>query len=107
MEYAQDIHLILNSLNKEKRELLKKLADIGKLIKRTKYGILNLGLNKVASIENDFTNFKVIEQPKAVPRKVDLKVQGIKIFDILGEASRLKNVVAKYKELTGINQNLR
>jgi hypothetical protein len=51
MEYTADIELILNSLNKDKRELLDKIGEIDKLIKRIKYGNLNLGLNKVKQID--------------------------------------------------------
>jgi len=36
-----------------------------------------------------------------------LKVQVIKIFDIVGVACKLKDVQEKYKELTGIYHNLR
>jgi hypothetical protein len=107
MEYNPDIELILSSLNKDKRELLDKVNEIDKLIKRLKYGNLNLGLNKVAKIDSPFTDIEVIEQPKGFPMKADLKVQVIKIFDILGQAVKLKDVQVKYKELTGINHNLR
>jgi hypothetical protein len=107
MEYTNDVELILNSLNKDKRELLDKVNEIDKLIKRIKYGNLNLGLNKVKNIDSSITDIEIIEQPKGFPMKADLKVQVIKIFDILGEASKLKDVQVKYKELTGIHHNLR
>jgi hypothetical protein len=107
MEYNQDIELIISSLNKDKRELLDKVNDIDKLIKRIKYGNLNLGLNKGNKIDNTITDIEVIQPIRAFPKKADLKVQIIKIFDILGEASKLKDVQDKYKELTGIHHNLR
>jgi hypothetical protein len=107
MEYSQDVELILNSLNKDKKELLDKVGEIDKLIKKIKYGNLNIGLNKVARIDNSITDVEVIEQPQAFPLKADLKVQVIKIFDLLGEASKLKDVQDKYHQLTGIRHNLR
>jgi hypothetical protein len=43
----------------------------------------------------------------AFPLKADLKVQAIKIFDTIGVACKLRDVQEKYKELTGLNSNLR
>ena len=71
MEQTHDVEMILNSLNKDKRELLDKVGEIDKLIKRIKYGNLNLGLNKVARIDNPVTDIEVIEQPQAFPLKAD------------------------------------
>lgn len=107
MEYTKDIQIVLDSLSKDKRELLDKVNDIDKLIKKIKYGNLNLGLIKGTRIENSITDIEVIEQPKAFPMKADLKVQVIKIFDIIGEACKLSDVMDKYKEITGIHHNFR
>jgi len=103
MEYKPDVQLILNSLNKEKKELSDKLAEIDKLIKRIKYGNLDLGLNKVAKADD----IETIEAAKPFPLKAELKVQIIKVMDLLGEASKLKSIQDKYKEMTGIHHNLR
>ena len=51
MEYTAEIQMVLNSLTKDKRELLDKVNDIDRLIKRIKYGNQNLGLNKVVPVE--------------------------------------------------------
>ena len=45
MAHTQEVELILNSLNRDKRELLDKVAGIDKVIKRIKYGNLNIGLS--------------------------------------------------------------
>ena len=90
MEHTQEIELIINSLNKDKRELLDKVAEIDKVIKRIRYGNLNLGLYKGKQIDNAITDVEVIEQPKGFPMKADLKVQVIKIFDLLGIACKLR-----------------
>jgi hypothetical protein len=104
MEHTQDLELILGSLNKDKRELLDKVAEIDKLIKRIKYGNINLKLNK----GNNVVDENVIEpQQQVFPMKADLKVQVIKIMDIIGVACKLKDVAEKYKELTGVHHNLR
>lgn len=107
MEYSNDIQLVLDSLTKDKRELLDKVNEIDKLIKKIKYGNLNLGLNKV--VKNDAPNIDddTTQQSQAFPLKAELKVQVIKVMDILGQASKLNTIQDKYKELTGIHHNLR
>ena len=107
MAYTQEVELILDSLNRDKRELLDKIAGIDKVIKRIKYGNLNLGLS-----QDNKTYYENIEDEnpapvKAFPLKADLKVQVIKIFDVIGVACKLSDVRDKYKELTGLNSNLR
>ena len=107
MEYNTEAQLILNSLIKEKKELTDKVAEIDKVIKRIRYGNINLGLSKGFRSNNPENDYDVIEQPSAFPLKADLKVQIIKIMDILGQASKLKDIQEKYKELTGYHSNLR
>ncbi len=107
MEYTQDVELILTSLAKEKKELLDKVSEIDKVIKKIKYGNLNLRLSQGTKIENDLIENDTKQQPQSFPMKADLKVQIIKIFDIIGVACKLRDVQEKYKELTGINHNLR
>jgi hypothetical protein len=107
MEYAQDVELILTSLTKEKRELLDKVSEIDKVIKRIKYGNLNLRLSKGNKADADSIDNDETQQPQSFPMKADLKVQAIKVFEILGVASKLRDVQEKYKEITGVNHNLR
>ena len=107
MEYTSEQQLILNSLNKDRKELSEQLSAIDKLIKKIKYGSLNLGGNRVLKQGNDESNDEVSGQDSPFPLKAELKVQVIKIFDILGEASKLNAIQDKYKELTGHHVNLR
>ena len=107
MEHTIEIQLVLDSLTKDKRELLDKVNEIDKVIKRIKYGNLNFGLSKVLPVEQINADNNVNELPQAFPMKSNLKVQVIKIFDILRVACKLKDVQDKYKELTGVNHNLR
>ena len=107
MEYNTDIEIVLNSLNKERKEYLDKVADIDKLIKKIKYGNLNFGLSKGNKVDTPESNTDVIQQPQAFPLKADLKVQAIKIIDLLGVASKLHEIRDKYHEITGLNVNLR
>lgn len=107
MQYTAEQELILSSLNKEKRELQEKLSALDKVIKRIKYGSLQLGANKVISDKVDSSLPLVSEQDSGFPLKADLKVQVIKIMDILGEAAKLNAIQDKYKEITGHYANLR
>lgn len=101
MEHTTEMEVILKSLNKEKKELSDKIAEIDKVIKRLKYGNLNLGLNKVDSQQQDFISNAQTQDPQAFPIKADLKVQAIKIMDMLGVASKLSDIRDKYHEITG------
>lgn len=106
MEYTQETQLILNSLGKDRKELADKLSEIDKLIKKIRYGNVNLGASKGMK-ENITDEIGTTEEVKPFPLKADLKVQVIKILNILGEASKLNAVQEKYKELTGYQANLR
>ena len=107
MEYTQDIQIVLASLNKEKKELTDKVNDIDKLIKRIKYGNLNLGLTKGKDNASTPNEQAESNEPKAFPLKADLKVQAIKVMDILGVASKMNEIRDKYHEITGLHVNLR
>ena len=107
MEYNNDVQIIINSLSKEKKELTDRVNEIDKIIKRIKYGNMNFGGTKVKQPETDTDNIALSDTPKAFPLKADLKVQAIKIFDILGVASKLSDVRDKYHEITGLNVNFR
>ena len=107
MEYTADLELVLNSLNKERREYLDKINDIDKLIKKIKYGNLNFGLTKGKQIEQPLSNDDETQQPQAFPLKADLKVQAIKVMDLLGVASKLMDIRDKYHQITGVKVNLR
>ena len=107
MEYTQETELILNSLSKDRKELADKLSSIDKLIKKIKYGNVNLGANRGLKVIDAANNTDIVGDDKPFPMKADLKVQVIKIMDILGEARKLKAIQDKYKEITGFNANLR
>lgn len=107
MEYSSDVQVIINSLTKEKRELTDRIAEIDKVIKRVKYGNLNFGGNKGTAPIKEHIEPDETQHAQAFPRKADLKVQAIKIFDILGVASKLSDVRDKYHEITGLNVNFR
>ena len=107
MAQANEIELVLTSLNKQRNELLNEVAEIDKVIKKIKYGGLNLGLTKGTKVE---TSLPVISQTlteQAFPLKAELKVQALKVMDLLGVASKLAEIREKYHEVTGLNVNFR
>lgn len=107
MRQAQEIELVINSLNKERNELLVQVAEIDKVIKKIKYGGLFLGLSKGISNEVPVLEKDEPQQPQAFPVRAELKVQAIKIMDMLGVASKLVDIREKYHEITGLNVNFR
>lgn len=107
MEYTNETQLILNSLTKDRKQLAEKLSEIDKLIKKIKYGNVSLGASKGLRVQGAGNEDDFFEHDKPFPLKAELKVQVIKIMDILGEASKLKAIQDKYKEVTGYHSNLR
>jgi hypothetical protein len=107
MEYNTDTQIIINSLIKEKKELTDKVAEIDKVIKRIRYGNMNFGGTKGNQINAPESNAAETQQPQAFPLKADLKIQAIKVLDLLGVASKLSEIRDKYHEITGLNVNLR
>src|SRR5579871_1282155 len=107
MEHTQDVELILNSLTKEKKELLDKVNEIDKVIKRIKFGNLNIRLSQGNDIAAPIAPHNEMQSQSTFPLKADLKVQIIKVFDILGVASKLREVQDKFTELTGSKHNIR
>jgi hypothetical protein len=94
--------LILKGLYRDREELAAKLNDVDKLIRKVKTGVFNLNSPEIIVEEN-----KEPELTQTFPANSNLKVQILFIFDLIGVACRLKDVQEKYKELTGINMNIR
>lgn len=107
MAITNEMELVINSLNKQRNELMSEVAEIDKVIKKLKYGGLNLGLTKGNKIDTAIAAPAESQQPQAFPLKADLKVQCLKVFDLLGVASKLGEVRDKYREISGLNVNFR
>jgi len=107
MEYNNDIQIVLNSLNKDKRELLDKVNEIDKLIKKIKYGNQTLGLSKGSKADKFIDELDEPQQPQAFPLKADLKIQVLKVMDMIGVACKLKDIAEKYHEITRLHVNFR
>ncbi len=107
MALSNEMELVLNSLNKQRNELMNEVAEIDKVIKKIKYGGLNLGLSKGTTVAPPVTDKATTQDTQAFPLKADLKVQVLKVFDLLGVASKLADVREKYHEISGLNVNFR
>jgi len=107
MEQTTEIQVVLNSLLKEKKELNDKITEIDKVIKRIRYGNLNLGLSKVNAPNDNDLDKPESQQRQDFPLKADLKIQAIKIFDIIGVACKLSDIRDKHHEITGLRINFR
>ncbi|HRH48929.1 MAG TPA: hypothetical protein PLP23_09260 [Panacibacter sp.] len=107
MEYNNDVQIIINSLTKEKKELTDRVNEIDKIIKRIRYGNMSFGGVKGKPVEQESDIIALSDTPQAFPLKADLKVQAIKVLDILGVASKLSDIRDKYHEITGQHVNLR
>ncbi len=106
MAQSNELELVLSSLNKQRNELLSEVAEIDKVIKKIKYGGLSLGLTKVVKPEQT-TEPAANHTEQGFPLKADLKIQALKVFDLLGVASKLADVRNKYHEISGLNVNFR
>jgi len=106
IDNTQEKELILKGLYRDRDELSTKLSDIERLIKKIKSNTFSLVQTPV--IED--TNNEVITEPNTVnlfPFKAELKFQVLSIIDMIGIAFKLKDIQAKYLEITGSTYNLR
>lgn len=107
MAYNNELEMVISSLNKQRNELLHEVAEIDKVIKKIKYGGLSLGLSKEAATEPAEHTAQLANDNEAFPVKADLKVQALRVLDLLGVASKLGDIRDKYHEITGLNVNFR
>ncbi|HUZ57193.1 MAG TPA: hypothetical protein VMU83_00250 [Hanamia sp.] len=111
IQYTTDTQLILNGLYRDRADLTKQLTDVERLIKKIKLGTFSLNGNdnntndtlEPVSNSNNKTKTKQIE----FPLRGELRVQVINVMDMIGVACKLKQIQDKYKEMTGLNVNLR
>ncbi len=105
-----DKEVILAALQRERDELHDKIMQVDRIIKKVK--------NVDYSNDNSNDNAKQIEaiaikQP-AAPAKVislststDVKVQVLRVFELLGKASKLSQIQDEFTRLTGSNYRVR
>jgi len=98
-----DTDVILSALQRERDDLHDKIMQVDRIIKRIKSG----------SYSNDVTDITPIpiKQPviAATPlhNSDNMRVQLLRIMDIIGRACKLKAVQTEYNKLTGNKYNVR
>lgn len=105
-----DKEVILSALQRERDELHDKIMQVDRIIKRVK------GLDYSNDNSND--NAKQIEaiatkqpvvmnKPVSVSTSTDIKVQILRVFEILSKASKLSQIQDEFTKLTGSNYRIR
>ncbi|MBL7728707.1 MAG: hypothetical protein JNM68_13515 [Dinghuibacter sp.] len=100
-----DIEVILKALTREREDLHQQLMQVDRIINRVKSGTYSGGElpDKPIQLQVEAAPPKVRQLSPAV----DIKVQILRVFDVLGVASTLKQLQTEYKEMTGSNYNIR
>lgn len=95
-----DTEVILNALQKERDELHDKIMQVDRIIKRVKSLEYNPDQQQpVKELSNDTAK---PEQPLVLfPKHADIKVQVLRVFDIIGKASKLGEIQKQFTQLTG------
>ncbi len=93
----RDEELMLAALNKERQQLHERIMQIDRIIKKIKASEYSFS-GEVNSIDMPVTPVQP-EQSPVFPKNADLKVQILKVFDILGKASKLQDIQNEYNRL--------
>lgn len=99
----KDYEVMLGALSKERDSLHDQLMQIDRIIKRIKTGEY-LASNEITTLEIIPSNLK---EPVSFSNTANIKVQAIRLFDIIGHAAKLKEINTEYTKQTGKVFNLR
>lgn len=104
---ANDLEVIVMALRKEREELHQKLMQIDRIIKRVQ-GQGYETIEPVRELQGDNDQNKALEQPSTYfPKTADIKVQVLRVFDIVGHAARLRELQDEYNKVSGNKYNIR
>jgi hypothetical protein len=93
----RDEDLMLAALGKERQQLHERIMQLDRIIKSVRNGEYSPATN-VISI--DATTLPAIpEQTMSFPKKADLKVQILSVFDFIGKAAKLQDIQNEYNRL--------
>lgn len=97
---ATDTEVILNALQKERDELHDKIMQVDRIIKRVKS--LEYNPDQQQPVKELSNNDSKAELPlKLFSKQADIKVQILRVFDIIGKASKLGEIQKEYNQLSG------
>jgi hypothetical protein len=100
---ATDTEIILLSLQKERDELHERILQVDRIIKRVKsidYG----GENLVPLYEEQPAATPApaeLPKPVAFPKTIDIKIQVLRVFDIVGCAASLSQLQEEFSTISG------
>ncbi len=100
-----DIEVILKALQRERDDLHQQLMQVDRIIKRVKCGtyVDDKEQKPVPQIQAENTPVR----PKTISPALDLKIQVLRVLDVLGVACTLKQIQAEFTALTGNKANVR
>lgn len=105
-----DKEVILSALQRERDELHDKIMQVDRIIKKVKsvdYSNDNNGENKQLETTIAVKQPVVPVKPVSLSTSTDIKVQILRVFEILGKASKLSQIQQEFTKLTGSNYNVR
>jgi hypothetical protein len=104
-----DKDVILAAIQRERDELHDKIMQVDRIIKRIKsvdYSNDIIG-DSPKQIETTIATKQPAAPVKTIGTSTDIKVNIMRVFDLLGKASKLKQIQNEYTKLTGSNYNVR
>ena len=99
----EDYEVMLSALSKERDGLHDQLMQVDRIIKKIKTGQY-LASNQITTLEIIPSNAK---EPVSFSTNGNIKVQAIRVLDVIGHATKLKEINTEYTKLTGKVYNLR
>jgi len=92
----KDDEVMLIALRKEREQFHQKILQLDRIIKKVKTG--EYFIKPQLTIQD----VKVkTDEPVTFPKNVDIKVQVLKIFDMIRKAAKLKDLQTEYNRLNG------
>ena len=103
-----DTEVILLALKKERDELHEKIMQVDRIISRVRSIDYNHDVLPVDSTPERVEDSRN-EQPKAIsfPKSADIKIQVLRIFDIVGKAAPLAELQKEFTDITGNQYKIR
>lgn len=100
-----DTEVILNALQKERDELHDRIMQVDRIIKRVKS--LEYTQDKEVKEPQQLENKEPIAPLNLFPKTADIKVMIVRAFDMLGKATRQRDVQLAYNDLSGNQYSVR
>jgi hypothetical protein len=96
-----DIDVIIRALSKEREDLHQQLMQLDRIINKVKTGNYEGQIETPEPIKLDAPKVPAIT-PKVFADSGNIKVQVLRIFDVIGVACKLRDVQTEYAKLTGL-----